>query len=154
MRLAAARIFFVCLALGIAAPASAVFKCDSGGKVSYSDLPCEGGKVLDVNTTPATDADAAARQTAQEKSKLKSLERERHKREAVEAREQQKASKERAARHKKCAAYARRQKWAHEDAARATGLANERAKRKEQRITEEYEAECGRWYEREMSVAR
>ncbi len=154
MRFARARVFFVCTLLAVAAPASAVFKCDSAGKVSYSDLPCDGGKALDLNTAPATNGGDTPRQAAQEKSKLKALERERHRRESAEARELKKASKESAARQKKCAAYARRQKWAHEDAARATGLANERAKRKEQRITEAYEAECGRWYERELGLVR
>lgn len=143
------------LMLGLASPTWAVFKCDSGGKIEYTDTPCEGGgKVLDVNTSPPADAASASRQAAQEKRHLNSLERERHKREAADDRALKKASRERAARHKKCSTHARRQKQANEDVARTTGMANERARRKAQRITEAYEAECGRWYEREMSVAR
>ena len=142
------------LLLSTAAPAWAVFKCDSGGQVTYTDLPCDDGKTLDVAPTASADTADASRQVAQERKRLKTLERERHKREAAEQRELKKASSQRAARHRKCAAHARRQRLANEDVARTAGIANEKARRKAQRITEAYEAECGRWYEREMSVAR
>lgn len=32
-----------------------VYRCDSGGKVSYSDAPCVGGKVIDVTPTLGAD---------------------------------------------------------------------------------------------------
>lgn len=152
MRSLAPPALFLWMALGVTAPASAVYKCESAGKVSYNDLPCDGGKALDLNTAPAADSAGAAH--VQEKRKLKALERERHRREAAEERDLKKASKESAARHRKCETYARRQKWANEDVAKSTGIANEKAKRKAQRITEEYEAKCGRWYERELGFAR
>ena len=143
----------LCLTLSVSAPALAVYKCESDGKVSYSDLPCDDAKPLDVDTR-SPDASDASRKLAQEKNKLKKLEHERHKREAAEQRELKNASRKSAARHKKCNTYLRRLKWANEDVAASTGRANEKAKRKARRITEEYEAECGRWYERELSVAR
>lgn len=140
--------------LGLASPAWAIFKCDSGGRIVYTDTPCDGGKLLEVRTSAPEDAALAERQAAQEKRQLKTLERDRHKREAADERALKKASREGAARHKKCAAHALRQKHANEDVSRTTGIANEKAKRKAQRITEAYEAECGRWYEREMRVSR
>ena len=142
------------LMFAAAAPAWAVFKCESGGKVSYTDSPCDGGKVLDIDAREPAAAAAERRHAAHERQQLKSLERERHKREAADERDLKKASRESVARHKKCAAHAQRQKLAREDVARATGLANEKARRKEQRVTDAYEAECGRWYERELGVAR
>ncbi|HYC43490.1 MAG TPA: hypothetical protein VEB70_10950 [Noviherbaspirillum sp.] len=149
----AGKLFFF-LMLGLASPAWAIFKCESGGKVVYADTPCEGGKVLEVRTPLIDDTVEANRHAAQDKHQLKTLERERHKREAAEHRELKKASRESAARHKKCAAHARRQKQARNEVSRTTGIANEKARRKAQQVTEAYEAECGRWYEREMSVAR
>lgn len=154
MTRAAAGKLVILMMLCLASPAWAIFKCDSGGRTIYTDTPCDGGKELKVDATVPDDAAAASRQAAQEKRQLKTLERERYKREAADERALKKASREGAARHKKCAAHALRQKHAREDVARTTGLANEKAKRKAQRITEAYEAECGRWYEREMSVAR
>jgi hypothetical protein len=152
-RLAAGKLLLLMM-LGLAAPAWAVFKCEAGGRIAYTDTPCEGGKELEVGTAAPADTTSATRQAAQEKRQLKTLERERHKREAADERALKKASSESAARHKKCAAHALRQKHANEDVARTTGIANEKARRKARRITEAYEAECGRWYEREMSVAR
>jgi len=142
------------LAWCISAPVYAVYKCESGGRVSYSDLPCESGKVIKVNTASTADSTTARRQAASEKDKLQKLERERHKREAADEREDRKASRQQAARQKKCSKIALRQKRAQEDVAKSSGMANEKAKRKAQHITEEYEAECGRWYERELSFAR
>lgn len=138
----------------LAAPAFAIFKCETGGKVTYSDEACPGGKVLDVNTSAATKSPDGNRQLAQEKSKLKRLEKERHRREAKEERERRGAARASAARQKKCAALARRQKRAAENVSRSVGKANEKARLKLRHITEDYEAECGRWPERELSVAR
>ena len=154
MRPTAAKL--LCLALGLLAvfPASAIFKCDAGGKVSYSDTPCDGGKTLDLKTAPVSGDGEDSRQAAREKAALKSLERERHKREAAEQRGLRKAGRESAARHRKCATHARRLRIANQEVSRTAGLANEKAKRKAQQITEEYEADCGRWYERELSLAR
>lgn len=142
------------LMLGLASPAWAIFKCESDGKVVYTDTPCENGKMFEVRIPIPADAMEANRQATQEKQHVKTLERERHKREAADGRELKKASRESAARHKKCAAHARRQKQANNEVSRTTGLSNEKARRKAQQVTEAYEAECGRWYEREMSVAR
>lgn len=150
------RTHLLCALLGMmaAGPASAIFKCEMGGKVSYSDTACDGGKVIDFGTPSPGEAISASRQSAEDKDKLKTLERERHRREAVEERELRKASRESATRHKKCASHARRQKLANENVAKSTGATNEKAKLKARRVTEAYEAECGRWYERELGLAR
>lgn len=152
MTRAAAGRLLVLMMLGLASPAWAVFKCDIDGRIVYTDTQCDGGKVIAV---PAPVDTALANQAGEkEKRKLKTLERTRHKREAADERALKKASTASAARHKKCAAHALRQKHANDDVSRTTGIANEKARRKAQRITEAYEADCGRWYEREMSMAR
>lgn len=150
----AEKAFLLCLSLAVSAPALAIYKCESEGKTSYSDSPCPDGKILEVNTTPLGDPGEAGRHAVQEKSQLTRLEKERHKREAIEAREQKSAARAGAARQKKCATLALRQKRAHEAVRSSVGKANARARLKVQHITEEYEAECGRWPERELSLAR
>ncbi|WP_141103989.1 hypothetical protein [Noviherbaspirillum denitrificans] len=147
-------MLFLALGLALSLPASAVFKCRTGDTVTYRDTPCDGGELLDLKTAPVSGDGEGERQAARDKKMLNNLERERHKHEAAEQRELKRASRESAVRHKKCAAHARRQRLAKEDAARAVGIANEKARRKVERITAEYEAECGRWYERELGFAK
>jgi hypothetical protein len=33
------------------APGAAIYRCERGGKVEYSDVPCQGGRVVDVHVT-------------------------------------------------------------------------------------------------------
>lgn len=138
---------------GFATPAFAVYKCEADGKVTYSDEPCPGGKQLDLNITSVTNSSNGDSRLKQEKATLQKLEKERHRREAVEQRERQSANRANATRQKKCDGLARRQKRAAEDVSKSVGKANEKAKLKARRITEDYEAECGRWPNRELSVA-
>jgi len=154
MRLPGIRLLCLIAGLIASAPAAAIFKCDAGGKVSYSDMPCDGGKRLDINAAPVSGDSDAGRQAAREKEQLQALEHERHRRETAEQRELRKASRESAARHKKCEAHARRQRMANDDVRKSTGVANEQAKIKAQRVTADYEAACGRWYERELGLGR
>ncbi|RZI43021.1 DUF4124 domain-containing protein [Herbaspirillum sp. HC18] len=140
--------------LCVSAPALAAYKCESGGRVSYTDVPCDGGKVIELNAVSPDNSHTAERQTALERNKLSKLERERHRHEAAEERELRKASHESAARRKKCTTLQRRQKRSNEDVARTAGRANEKAKLKAQRVAEEYETQCGNSYERELGFAR
>ena len=140
------------LALCFSAPALAVYKCESDGKVTYGDVPCPDGKVLDI-TTPAT-SDASGRQLAQEKKALAQMEKERHKREAVEERERKSANRADAAKRKQCGALARRQARADALVRTSVGKANERAKLEARQVAEDYEAACGKWPERQLGLAR
>lgn len=124
------------------APAFAIYKCESGGRVIYSDAVCINGKVLDINAAQPADADAAMRHAAQEKRQAEQLERSRQKREASEEKEHKRAARAEAAQQKKCDTLARRQKWAEEDAASAAGRKADTARRKARRAAEEYLAEC------------
>lgn len=130
------------LMLSSALPALAMYKCEDGGKISYSDTACAAnGKELDI-ALPPTDAAAAAQRLAREKSELKRLESDRHKREAREEKEQQRIARALASRKKRCDTLARRVRWADEDARLAAGRAADKARRKARRMSEQYEGEC------------
>lgn len=147
------RVLMACAALCVSGQALAVYKCEENGRVTYGDQPCDGGRAVTLPST-APDASSTRRQAERDASTLKSLESERHKREAVEERELRSSSRQSAARHKRCAAHAAKQKRANQEVAATSGLANEKARQKARRVTEDYEAACGRWYERELGLAR
>jgi hypothetical protein len=143
------RIVLLSLLVLICAPALAVYKCESGGTITYSDEPCRGGKVLELDgpasgKTPASSAASAEHQAALDKREARRLEKERHQREAIESKEQQRVAYVNATRQKRCASLALQKKWSEEDAATATGRSADRAMRKAQRSAEKYEAECGK----------
>jgi hypothetical protein len=143
------RILLLSLLVSISAPALAIYKCESNGKVTYSDEACRGGKVIELpeptgKTLLSSDAASARRQVAHEKSEVKRLENERHKREAAEDKQQQRVARLHAVKQKKCASLAMRQKWSEEDAAAAIGKSAGKAKRRARRKAEQYENECGK----------
>jgi hypothetical protein len=126
-------------------PAFAIYKCESGAKVTYSDTACIGSQSTDLGN-PATRSDNASqirRELAQQKAEVKQLETARHKQEAQQEKLRKTALRTEAARQKKCASLARRKKWADEDAAAATGKSREKARRKARRAEEVYDSECG-----------
>ncbi|CAN5173532.1 hypothetical protein BH11PSE11_BH11PSE11_36210 [soil metagenome] len=143
------RALTLCGLIFSSSSALAIYKCDSGGSVTYTASPCADGKGIDLGskvTIRPSEADnaLAAKQSAQEKTELTRLENTRHKREAIEAREQRRAAKANAAKQKKCQSLAQRRKWAAEDAAKATMKAAEKAKLKLRRLDEKIELECGK----------
>jgi hypothetical protein len=121
-----------------AAAASAVYRCDSGGKISYGSVPCTGGTVL----TPATGGSAGNGQPdaalLRQKSLADQLARERQQREAREEREQQKA----AARRLHCDKLRLHKKWRDEDAARASASARAKLQSQARRSAEELALSC------------
>lgn len=143
------RLFLLALLISFSAPALAIYKCESGGKITYSDAPCRGGKVLELQEpvtgkSPAADMASAKQEVAREKKELHRLEKERHKSEDEDDKRQQKIANAQAARQKKCTSLTMRRKWSEEDAATARGKSFEKAKRKARRQVEKYELECGK----------
>ncbi len=126
----------------VAAPACAVYKCETEGRVAYSDRPCPNGKLIATDSAPV-DRESAERQNIREKSELKRLEHERHKREAQEEKERQRIAQANAAKQKRCAKLALRNRHAQEDAAAAVGKGREGAALKARRIDDQYQLECG-----------
>jgi flagellum-specific peptidoglycan hydrolase FlgJ len=132
------------LLLAFTAPAFALYKCEAGGKVTYSDEPCPGGKVLDIDRTPPIDAAKANKQAAQEKKQAERIDREQRKRDAQEERDRRQAAKLYAAKQNKCMTLAQRQKWADEDITSATRKSIDKTKRRARRAAEQYQMECGK----------
>lgn len=140
------RLLISLLLLACSFPAMAVYKCETGRSVSYSDIPCTGGKSSTLDTahnTVGPEPEAAENPGLErQKTTLQQLERTRHRREAREEKEAQKIARVRAARQKKCAGLAQRQKWREEDAAQAVGKTAERTRLKARRMAEAYRLEC------------
>lgn len=132
------------VALSSAAPAFAIYKCESDGSVRYSDMPCPDAKVLDVRSVSPADTADAHQQAVRDRKKLKQLEDARHKSERQEEKERRSAARAEATAHKACTRLALRKKWADEDAASATGKSAVNAKRKARRAEERYQTECGK----------
>ena len=142
------------LLFALSSPAFAVYKCVVDGQVTYTDAACEGGKPIDIRNVAQPDAAATRREVNLEKSKLKKLEGARHKNEAAEQRELHKAEVASAAKRKKCTNLERKQQRAKNDAAAASGKAAGKAAIKARRAKEDYEGQCGQFYERELGFAR
>lgn len=137
------RILLIGVLLCISGPTFAIYKCESGGKITYSDTACPDGKTIDVDSTEPADAAQARKRAAAEKKQLNRVETERRKLDVKEEREQRRAARANATQQKQCARLARRQQLANEDARSATGKTAARAKTKARRATEQYEEECG-----------
>jgi hypothetical protein len=140
-------LFFSLLAL-FSMPAMAVYKCESGEKVTYSDAPCRNGKTTDMGNqarqSSASDIAKAEQQNEREKQQLKQLENARHKREAKEEKEQQRLAKNLQAKKKKCQALEQKHRWSKEDLDRASAKKLDSARRRERRLAEKYALECGK----------
>lgn len=129
--------------LAISTPALAIYKCESAGRVVYSDMPCPGGKPLDLDiASPSGDPTDAQQQAQQDKRELQRIENAKQKEYAADERERRSLQKRNASRQKKCADLALRRKWAEEDAASAHPKSAERAKRTARRAAEKHEQEC------------
>lgn len=131
------------------APAFAIYKCESGDKIIYSDTPCNSGKsgnmkeLAVVDPANATDNNLAHKQLQQDKKELHRLQQRREKEETQETRQQAKRYKTAEAKKKKCAESAQRVQWAKEDANSAPTKSSERAKQKAKRTTEKHQLSCG-----------
>lgn len=131
------------------APAFAIYKCESGDKIIYSDAPCNSGKsgnmkeLAVVDPANETDNNLAHKQLQQDKKELQRLQQRREKEETKEARQQAKRYKTAEAKKKKCAESAQRVQWAKEDANSAPTKSSERAKQKAKRTTEKHQLSCG-----------
>jgi len=137
------RLMLIAALVLSAMPALAAYKCEAGGKTTYGDAPCAGGKAIDISD-PASPSEASnvRLQTAQENRKVKQLENARHKREAIDEREQRHVARAYAAKKHKCASLAQRRDWSHEDAAKAVGKAAIKARLRARRADQKFQLEC------------
>ena len=138
---ALALLLALCAAAGNGA-AQTVHKCTVDGKVTYTEQPCPGGTVIAVADAPAPDKSAAA-ELKRAKQQADKLEKDRHKRDAADQREDAAASRAAAARHQKCEKLRLDKKWADEDLRRAQPQHEERARIKAQRAADKLNSSCG-----------
>ncbi len=140
------RLLLISLLLSLCPPALAIYKCENGGKIAYSDTPCPDGTLIKAasGAPSADDSRQGQKQLAQQKAEAQRLEKERHQREAIEEKQQQQNARTLAARQKKCAASALRVQWAQDDARQAAGKAAPKATQKARRAAEKHELECGK----------
>lgn len=129
----------------LATTAQAAYRCESGGKVTYSDVPCGGSAKAVDNTVISDPQDVrdARRHAAQDKRDLQRIEQSHDRQlkqdEAAERRANQRASTQ----QKKCAKLAMRAKWAKEDAEYGGKIkAINKAERKRKHAEEQYALEC------------
>ncbi|HEY6773710.1 MAG TPA: hypothetical protein VI140_07025 [Oxalicibacterium sp.] len=125
-------------------PALAIYKCESGDRIVYSDTPCRSGKTttLDIDTGPIGDPETAQQRSEQDKKELQRLENARQKEQAADERAYRQRQKAQVSKRKKCDNLALRRKWAEEDAANAHPKSAERARRTAKRAAEKHELEC------------
>jgi hypothetical protein len=131
--------------MAVSMPALAIFKCESQGQFTYTDVPCSGKQAQLPPAIAPSDPDAARQRAASERSQVEHIEKDREKAQADLARQQQKKDKLALAQKKKCTLLALEKKWSEEDAAGASQLTIDKAtagRRRARQKAERYEAEC------------
>jgi hypothetical protein len=141
------RLLLLSLLIAFSAPALAVYKCETNGKVSYGDEPCPGGKTPELSEAlmsgpPPNNARGQKQQLSRDKNELRRIENERRRREAREEQERRTAARAHVSHQRKCVTLALRKKTADENAALAAGKTAARSRHKARHAAETYEAEC------------
>jgi hypothetical protein len=127
--------------------AQTIFKCTLQGKVSYGAFPCAAGESVEIKVPSApSDLEGHVASLARQKDSADRLERERHKREAADEREQARAGRAAAVYRKKCGLLKLDVQWAAEDAVSASAdVANKaaaKARLKARRAAQKLALEC------------
>jgi hypothetical protein len=132
-------------ALSGIATAQQLYKCTTGGKVTYASAPCDGASVsvtpLAVPAAPAPDA-AGAQVLARQKKLLAGFEKQRQAQDARDARASAVAARAGAVRRQRCARLELKKRWADETADRAAGFGKEALQDKARRMGEVMAVEC------------
>lgn len=139
-----ALLLALALACMNALAASAVHRCESGGKLSYSDQPCPGATAMTIDAAPPAErnirtSDANQQRQAAELARLQQL---REMRERQDQRIRDLAARGAAAREKKCQALAMQRRWREEDLSDASLKQEANARKRLRRTEERYRDEC------------
>ena len=129
-----ALLVFFCL------PASAVYKCEQSGRLTYSDVPCGGQqKEMPSSASATSNHDAEMTRTQNE---LRRLQNSREQKERQDQQFRNLALRGQVARQKKCRALALQSKWKQEDAHLAPLTSQTKTRRIARRAEEKYQSEC------------
>lgn len=135
------RALLAALSLLLLSPAaSAIHRCEIGGKPTYTDLPCDGRTLPPPSQAPA--APASDDQLRRERSELNRLQKLREQRERQDQQIRDLAARGAAAREKKCRSLAQQVKWREEDLRESTLDKAEKVRVRLRRAQEKFEAEC------------
>lgn len=138
------RLALLALLLSSALPAMAVYRCESGGKVSYGDQPCANGRRVEAASSVLPhDAARTSVTLAQDKARLRELESERRRREDKDEAERKAVARANFAKRNRCRVLEQRKAWATEDVAAAAGRSQDKARRKMRQVEERFLSECG-----------
>jgi hypothetical protein len=117
-----------------------VYRCESQGTVSYSDLPCNGHQLELSNQPTATSRDDDAMK--HERSEVSRLQKLREQRERQDQQIRDLAARGAAARERKCRSLALQVKWRQEDVQESTLDKAQKAKVRLRRAEEKFDSEC------------
>jgi hypothetical protein len=136
------------LLMAVSMPAMAVYKCESEGRLTYTDIPCVGAQTeLRLAPLPA-DAAAARQRAASERQQLASIEKNQEADRVNREREQRRRKQDKTTlmHKKKCALLGLEKTWSDEDAASGSRTTSEKTqglKKTARRKAERYDVECG-----------
>ena len=121
-------------------PASAIYKCEQGGVVTYTDMPCD-GQQLSV-TVPEKREETEDKSLAREKKEVAKLQAIREQRERQDKQIRDLAARGSAARERKCKSLALQLKWREEDLRDAPLHSQIKARKMARRAAEKYRNDC------------
>lgn len=136
------------LLMAVSMPAMAVYKCESHGRITYTDIPCGAAQRELPLLPPPADAAGARQQAASERRQLATIEQSHEAARASREREHKRHGLDKAALagRKKCMLLGLEKKWSAEDAASTSHTVSEKnrgLKKTARRKAERYDAECG-----------
>lgn len=137
-------VLFLFACAATQAASGQVYKCRSGGTVTYLDRPCADGVSIELSVPKARQSEIAQAKSAalRDREALLQIEKVRLANELRSQREAERAQKAAEAQRRKCERLRLRQKWAEEDLARSTGPAMDAARVKARRQAEATAVEC------------
>ncbi len=139
------RLLLLVLLYAVSVPAAAIYKCQTGTKITYSDTECanETGTVFKTTDTfSQPDAGDSRQRLVTDKAELNRLRSKRKREEAMDERSHEKYIRAAASKRKQCELLQQRQQWAKEDAANAPKKSMATAQRKARRAAETYTLTC------------
>src|SRR6476620_211732 len=129
----------------VAAPALAVYRCDTHAGILYTDIPCA-VKQVELPPAPSASDPANARRLAQQdREQLAAIEKQEDRAQSERRRQGTGREKTTTATKKRCTLLGLEKKWSAEDAALAAHLVSEKSetlKRHARRKAELFDSEC------------
>lgn len=124
----------------ISLPAMAIYKCENAGRVTYTDIPCD-GQQLSV-TRPASPRESDDASLSRDRKEIARLQTLREQRERQDKQIRDLSLRGAAARERKCKSLALQLKWREEDLRDAPLGSQDKARKMARRAAEKYRNDC------------